>query len=376
MGGVLDLELSHGITKSGLNLLASTTLELQAHGGVADDLLNPRDVRLELLPCLMLLGESVVSRLELFSIGNSLLNVGRRELSNRVGDGDVGSAARRLLGGGDLENTVGIDLEDDLQDSLSSLHGGDRSKGELSQRSVVLAVDTLTLENGELHSSLVVGHSGKSALLEGGHGRTTGNDRGKDVTLHGDTEGERTDIKQKKVGGLVRGSLSGQDTGLDGGTVGNSLVGVDALLELLAVEEIAQHLLDLGNTGGSSNQHNLVNLIFGNARVLENLLNGSNGILEEGCVDVLETSTGDGGVEVLTTVQRVDLDSGGGDRGEGTLGTLASRSQTTESTGVIRDVLLVFLLELGLEVLQQRSVEVLTTQVGVTSGSLDGEDTT
>ena len=88
-----------------------------------------------------------------------------RELANRVGDGDVGAAARGLLSGGDLEDTVDVDLEDDLKDGLTSPHGRDRSKGEFTQGGVVLAVDTLTLEDGELNGLLVVGNGGEGSLF-------------------------------------------------------------------------------------------------------------------------------------------------------------------------------------------------------------------
>lgn len=74
----------------------------------------------------------------------------RRELADRVGDGDVGAAAGGLLGGGDLEDTVDVDLEDTLEDCLTGAHGGDGSQSEFTQRGVVLAVDTLTLVDGEL----------------------------------------------------------------------------------------------------------------------------------------------------------------------------------------------------------------------------------
>jgi hypothetical protein len=67
-GGVLDLELSHGVAEGRLDLLLVATLELHRHAGVGDDLLNTRDVRLELLTGLELLGESLVAGLELSSI--------------------------------------------------------------------------------------------------------------------------------------------------------------------------------------------------------------------------------------------------------------------------------------------------------------------
>jgi hypothetical protein len=195
-------------------------------------------------------------------------------------------------------------------------------------------------------------------------GLPTGNDRGEDVTLHGNTEGERDDIEEEEVGGLGRGGLSGEDTGLDSGTVGNSLVGVDALLELLATEEVAEELLDLGDTGRTSDKDDLVNLLLGNVGVLENLSNRVKSARESLLVQVLETSTGDVGVEVLTVEQRVDLNSGLGGVGESTLGTLASSSETAQGTGIARDVLLGLLCELLLEVVKEVGVEVLSTEMG------------
>ena len=47
---------------------------------------------------------------------------------------------------------------------------------------------------------------------------------------------------------------------LDSCSVGHSLIRVDGLAELLAVEEVLEHLLHLGDTGGSTDQHNLVHL--------------------------------------------------------------------------------------------------------------------
>jgi hypothetical protein len=166
----------------------------------------------------------------------------------------------------------------------------------------------------------------------------TGNNWCKDVALHGDTKGEGNDIEKEEVGSLGGGGLSGEDTGLNGGTVGNSLVGVDALLELLATEEVTEELLDLGDTGGSTNEHNLVNLVLGDVGVLENLSNRVKSARESLLVQVLETSTGDVSVEVLTVKQRVDLDSGLGGVRESTLGTLASSSETAQGASIAADV--------------------------------------
>ena len=66
----------------------------------------------------------------------------------------------------------------------------------------------------------------------------------------------------------------------------------------------------------------------------EDLLDGLESGAEEVLAELLETGTGEGGVEVDTLEEGVDLDGGLGGGGEGTLGTLASGTETTESAGV------------------------------------------
>ena len=48
---------------------------------------------------------------------------------------------------------------------------------------------------------------------------------------------------------------------LNSGTIGDSLIGVDGLVELLAVEVVLEKLLDLGDTGGATDQDDLVNTL-------------------------------------------------------------------------------------------------------------------
>jgi hypothetical protein len=118
---ILDLELGHGVRESRLNLLLLAALEADRCSRVGDHLLNAGDVRLELLPRLELLAESLVAGLELLGVVDHGLDVRRRELTDGVGDGDVGGAAGGLLGSGDLEDTVDVDLEDDLKNGFTSL---------------------------------------------------------------------------------------------------------------------------------------------------------------------------------------------------------------------------------------------------------------
>lgn len=163
-GAIGELKSTHGVADSLLNLLLLATLELEGESGVGDNLLDTANVGLELLLGLESLAEGLVVALEGLGIADHLLNLAAGELADGVGDGDVGAAAGGLLGGGDLEDTVDVDLEDHLEDGLTSPHGRDGSKSELTQRGVVLAVNTLALEDGERDLTLLVGNSSERTM--------------------------------------------------------------------------------------------------------------------------------------------------------------------------------------------------------------------
>lgn len=175
-------------------------------------------------------------------------------------------------------------------------------------------------------------------LLQGRNCSSARDHRCKDVPFHCNTERERDDIQEEEVLDVSRLSLARQDTGLHGRTVRHSLIGVDALLQLLAVEEIAEELLYPGNTGAATNQHNLVDLALLDVRILQDLLDRLDRAGEGLAVDVFETRTGDGGIEVLTVVEGIDLDRGLSGVGQSSLRTLAGSTQTTKGARVVGDV--------------------------------------
>lgn len=61
--------------------------------------------------------------------------------------------------------------------------------------------------------------------------------RGVMTPLAIDTEGKRGNIKKEKALSLLRG-VTRKNGSLEGSTIGNSLIRVDALVELLAIEEV------------------------------------------------------------------------------------------------------------------------------------------
>jgi hypothetical protein len=234
---------------------------------------------------------------------------------------------------------------------------GDTGKFEFSEEVVVLGASTLSLEDLDEDTRLVVGVGGEGLGLLGGDGGVTGDELGHDSSSGFDTGRERSDIEEKEILGLL-GGVTGKDGSLNGGTVSDSLIGVDRLVGFLSSEEVGDELLNTGDTGRSSYEDDLVNGLLVDLRVTENLLDGFHSSTEEILAEFLETGTGDRGVEVDTFEERVDFDGGLGGRREGSLRTLASGAETTESTSVGGEVLLVLALELGSEVSDETIKEV------------------
>ena len=104
---------------------------------------------------------------------------------------------------------------------------------------------------------LVVGGGREDLALLGGDGSTALDEVGHDTAGGLDTKSQGADIDQKNALGAL---LAREDTTLNSGTVGNSLIGVDGLVELTAAEVLAHKGLDLGDTGRATDEDNVVDL--------------------------------------------------------------------------------------------------------------------
>lgn len=159
------------------------------------------------------------------------------------------------------------------------------------------------------------GKTYRVSLDESGHNTTSGLD----------TSGKRSDIEQEDILSLLR-SITAQDSGLDSSAVGDSLVGVDALVGLFAVEEVGDELDNTRNTSGTTDEDDFVDVRLVDLGIPENLLDGLESATEKVLAEFLESSTGEGSVEVDTLEEGVDLDGGLGGGGERSLGAFAGRS--------------------------------------------------
>mmetsp|Transcript_43165 Transcript_43165/g.90365 ORF Transcript_43165/g.90365 Transcript_43165/m.90365 type:complete len:339 (+) Transcript_43165:900-1916(+) len=231
----------------------------------------------------------------------------------------------------------------------------------------ILCHGSLTLENLDQHSRLVVLSSGESlGLLRWDHS-VAPNQLGQNTTNSLDTKSERSDVEQKKVSSLLA-SFSRENTTLNSSTIRHSLIRVDALVRLLAVEVVLKELLNLGNTGRAADQDKLVNLILLQRRILENLLNRAKGLLEEIHAKLLELRTSNGLRQVRSIEERLDLNALLMSVRQSTLGTLNLTAKLLHSLLVFGGVLVRLLLEQFKDIIDNTTIEILSTQMSVTVG--------
>ena len=100
--------------------------------------------------------------------------------------------------------------------------------------------------------------------------------------------------------------LALEHAGLDGGADGDDLVGVDALVGLLA-GELGDQVVHRGHAGGAADEDHVVDVALGEAGVLDGLLEGQLAALEQVGRHLLELGPGERLVEVERAV------GGGGD---------------------------------------------------------------
>ncbi|KAL3812129.1 hypothetical protein ACHAXA_009388 [Cyclostephanos tholiformis] len=269
-----------------------------------------------------------------------------------VRDGDLVLFAGGLFKCGNVEDAVGVNVKAHVDLGLPTWHGGNAIQVELSEEVVVPGHGPFSFKDLDEHARLVVGVGGEGLCLLCRDGGIALDECCHNASGSLQTEREGGDVEEeelRKLLGLVR---AGEDGGLDRGA----------------------HALDFGNTGGTADEHDLINLVLGDLCIAQDLLARVHALLEVIHAQVLEAGAGDGRVVINAVEEGIDFDVGLGGTREGALRALARRAQTTEGTLVLTHVLLVTALEVLEEVVNHAVVEVLPTQVGVTSSGLDLED--
>lgn len=338
---------------------------------VVDLVLEAESVVLKGVTGLNALTGSLVLLGKLLGFGNHAVDFLLGQAALIVGDGDGLLLASALVVGRNLEDTVGVKLEGDLNLGNAARSRGNASKLELAEVVVVLGKRTLALEDLDENHGLVVRSGGENLALASRNRRVTGDQLGHDSTSGLNTKGKRVDIHEDNLLGPL---LSGENTSLNSSTKGDSLIRVDTLGGLLTTKVLLNESLNLGNTGRTTDKNNVINLSLLDVGILQDLLNRLDGLLEEVHVELLKLGTGQSLGEVVAIEESLNFDTGAHLRRQSTLGLLGLTLELTHGLEVLGDVNAVLLVVRLGKVVDDALIEILTTEMGVTSGSQNLEN--
>jgi len=364
------------VVDDGLEFFLFVIVQLSECGASLEGFTDGVAVVFQFLSGLGLVLERLVLGGKLSGFLNHTIDFVLGETTLIVLDGDVVLLGTSLVLGGDVQDSICVQSVGDFDLRHTTGGGEDTIKVELTEQVIVLALVSLTLVDADLDTSLVVIVGGEHVGLLARDGGVTLDNLGEDVTDQLQTEGQRGDIEQQHV--LARfTSITVEDGGLDGGTVGDSLIGVDGSARLLTVEEILDQFLHLGDTSGTTDKHDFGDVLLVDLGGLECGFDGEHGSLEVVEAEFFKLGTGESAGEVDTVHKGVDFDRGRGVAGQGTLGTFTLGAETTEGLVVTGQVgATVLTRELLDAVVHNSVIEIFTTQVGITGDTDDLEDTT
>ena len=323
----------------------------------------------------------VVADLGLLAALAVVLGVGLGVLDHLVDDVLVerrltGDRHRLLLVGGAIlgrhvHDAVGVDVEGDLDLRHAARRRRQVDELELAERLVVAGHLALALQHVDLDRRLHVLGGGEDLGLLGRDRGVALDQLGHHAALGLDAERQRGDVEQQHVL-----DVAAQHAGLDGGADGDDLVGVDALVGLLAGERLDE-LDDGGHAGGAADEDHVVQVALADAGVLERLLERDPAALDEVGRHLLELGAG----ERLVEVQRA-VGVGGDERqvdlrrlhlAELDLGLLGGLLEALDRHPVGGQVDALGVLELRDQPVDDALVPVVATEVGVAVGRLDLE---
>ena len=273
-----------------------------------------------------------------------------------------------------VHDTVGIDVESDLNLWHTARSHGDALKIEITELLVVLGELTLTLENSDADLGLVIGGGGEDLALLGGNGRVSRNQSGEDSAHGFDTKGQGSDVEEKDIL-----DIAGEDGTLDGSANRDSLIRVHTSVGLLA-EEVLDGLTNLGDTAGAANHENLIDVSLGQGRILEAGFEWLKGAVDERFDETLELCTCHLVVQVLRSAviegEVRDANRSVGGRGELNLSFLSSLTHTLKGTLVLHDIDTALVLELASQEVLKFKIKIFTAEGSVSVSGLNLENTT
>ena len=201
--------------------------------------------------------------------------------------------ARALILRGDVDDSVRVDVEGDLNLRNSARCRGNAVQIEVAERTVLARHLALALQDVNRDGSLTVGGGGEHLALLGRNRRVAVDQAGEHATHRLNSERKRRNVQKDHVLDITL-----EDSALDGGTDGDRLVGVDRTAAFLA-EDALDDFLNLGHAGRTADEQDFVNLVAADASIGHSLAAGLFCRLKKVVGHLLELGASQGLLQVL-----------------------------------------------------------------------------
>ncbi|ABE05525.1 hypothetical protein HMPREF1617_02092 [Escherichia coli 908675] len=267
---------------------------------------------------------------------------------------------------GNVQDTVSIDIEGNFDLRHAARCRVDTIQVELTQRFVISRTFTFTLQHMDGYRRLVV-FSGREHLAVLGRDSGVFRDQRGHHTAHGfDTQRQRGNVQQQYVF-----YVTSQNTTLNSSTDGYSFVRVNIFTRLFT-KEFSNFLLNHWHTSLTTNEDNVVDIRYGQASVLQCNFQRLNGTVYQIFNQAFQFRTSHFDVHVFRTGRVCS------DVRQVNVGLLSGRQfdfrffcrffQALHCQRIVAQVNALIFLEFFNQIVDQTTVEVFTTQVGITVG--------
>ena len=287
-----------------------------------------------------------------------------------AGDGHGLFLAGALVLGGHVHDAVGVDIEGDLDLRNATRSRSDAGQLEGAQRLVIASELTLALIDLDKHGRLVVFSGGEDLGTLGRNGGVAVDELGHDATLGLDAEGQRGHVDEQHVLAVAL-----DDAGLHGCADGHDFIRVHGLVGFLTAGKLLDELLDGRHTGGTADEHHVVDVGNTDASVVQHVVERGAAATQQVGGHALEVGTGQGFVQVHRSTVRGHgqvLHGDGGARGGAQLllGLLCGFLQALQGDLVLAQVDAVLVLDFADEPVDDLLIPIVAAQVVVAVGGL------
>ena len=300
-----------------------------------------------------------------FGVLHHLLDFGFGETAGGL-DGDLLFLRRRLVARRHVDDTVGVDVERDLDLRHATRSRGDALEVEVAKQLVVRRHLALALQHADRHRRLVVVGGREDLRLLRRDGRVPIDQAREHAAQRLDAKRQRGHVEQHDV---LHVPL--QNAALDRRADGDDFIRVDALVRLLA-EEGLHGFLNFRHARHATDEDDLIDLRDRLASVRQRLLARVDRALDEVLDEGLELCARQLHVEV-DRAARARRDVGLGDvdlryGGQFLLHLFRLGADALQRHQILAEVDAILFLELVADVFDQPVVEVLAAKEGVTIG--------